>query len=429
MRMNALAILVFNCGSSSLKFSFYRMESSIFDDSTNLPSPTESTLGESVDEETFTLKILLEGAINFSEQSATLRIEDAEKKTLINQEVAAKQHAEAALRIIEFLAAFSTPKPQVVAHRIVHGGPTLLAHCLITQEVLDVLNNASHFAPLHHRAAMSVIECTQQHFPQVPQIACFDTVFHHNMPALATTLPIPKYLKNEGVRRYGFHGLSCESILFQLFEQNKSENLKVPEKIIIAHLGSGCSVTAIKNGKSVDTSMSFTPTSGMMMATRTGDLDPSVLFYLLRKNPNIDALEHLINFESGLLGVSGISNDMRVLQTLYDVNDDAKLAVDLFCMQITKEIAGMLTMLNGLDLLVFTGGIGEHDAHTRSLICANLGCFGIALDEESKQQTISRINPKIAIQVITSNENAQIARHAWEISSQATLKQTSSKQT
>ncbi len=426
MRMNALAILVFNCGSSSLKFSFYRMESSIFDDSTNLPSPTESTLSETVDKETFTLKILLEGAVNFSEQVATLRVEDSEKKTLINQEVTARQHAEAALRIIEFLAGFSTPKPQVVAHRIVHGGPTLQAHCLITPEVLDALNNASHFAPLHHHAAMSVIKCAKQHFPQVPQIACFDTVFHHNMPALATTLAIPKYLKNEGMRRYGFHGLSCESILFQISEQNKS--IHIPEKMIIAHLGAGCSVTAIKHGKSVDTSMSFTPTGGIMMATRAGDLDPSVLFYLLRKNPDVDALEHLINFESGLLGVSGKSSDMCVLQTLYEVDTDANLAIDLFCLQIAKEIAGMMTVLNGLDLLVFTGGIGEHDAHTRRLICSHLRCFGVTLDEESKQQAISTKNSKIVVKVITSNENAQIARHAWEISSQATLKQTSSKQ-
>ncbi len=413
MPMKALAILVFNCGSSSLKFSFYRMESSIFDDSTNLLSPTESTLSESVYEETFTLKILLEGAVNFSEQAAILRVEDAERKTLINQEVTARQHAQAALRIIEFLAGFSTPKPQVVAHRIVHGGPTLQAHCLMTPEVLDALNNASHFSPLHHQAAMSVIECVQEHFPQVPQIACFDTVFHHSMPALATTLPIPKYLQMEGVRRYGFHGLSCESILFQISEQSKSIN--IPEKIIIAHLGAGCSVTAVKNGKSVDTSMSFTPTGGIMMATRTGDLDPSVLFYLLRNNLDVDNLEHLINFESGLLGVSGKSSDMRVLQSLYEVDTDAKLAIDLFCMQVAKEIAGMMTVLNGLDLLVFTGGIGEHDAHIRSLICGYLRCFGVALDEKSNAQTVSYKNSKIAIQVITSNENAQIARHAWEI--------------
>lgn len=415
MRMNALAILVFNCGSSSLKFSFYRMESSIFDDSTNLLSPTESTLSESVDEETFSLKILLEGAVNFSKQSATLRVEDAEKKTLINQEVTARQHAEAALKIVEFLAGFSTPKPQVVAHRIVHGGPTLQAHCLMTPEVLDALNNARHFAPLHHQAAMSVIECVQEHFPQVPQIACFDTVFHQSMPALATTLPLPKLLREEGLRRYGFHGLSCESILFKLFEQNNLANLKLPEKIIIAHLGSGCSVTAIKNGKSVDTSMSFTPTSGIMMATRTGDLDPSVLFYLMRKNPNLDALEHLINVESGLLGVSDKSSDMRVLQTLYEMSENAKLAIDLFCMQVAKQIAGMLTVLNGLDLLVFTGGIGEHDADSRSLICAHLGCFGIELDEKPNQQLISSTNSIVVIQIITSDENAQIARHAWGI--------------
>ena len=244
---------------------------------------------------------------------------------------------------------------------------------------MQQLESAAAFAPLHTPSALSVIRFAQEHFPGLPQVACFDTTFHAEMPDVARVLPIPRDLQSQGIQRYGFHGLSCESIVHQL-------GTFLPERLIIAHLGNGASVTAVKGGKSIDTSMGLTPTGGVMMGTRSGDLDPGVLVYLMREQ-KFDAamLEDLIDHRSGLVGISGIGSDMRRLHDAASSNPDARLAIEMFCYSVRKQIAAMMAVLGGVDLIVFTGGIGENDGEVRASICAGLSWAGVSLDNAADQ--------------------------------------------
>ena len=285
-------------------------------------------------------------------------------------------------------------RPDAIGHRIVHGGVDLFAPVPIDDDILARLQRATAFAPLHGPAALAMIAQARARYPGLVQVACFDTGFHADLPDVAAVLPVPKALRAAGVRRYGFHGLSCESILAQLGEA-------IPERLIIAHLGSGASVTAIRGGRSIDTSMGLTPSGGVVMGTRTGDIDPGVLLYLLRER-GMDAveLETLIDRHSGLLGISGRSADLRALHAVAD--ELAKLAIRIFCRSIAKAIAGMLVTLGGADLIVFTGGIGEHDAAVRSAICDDLVFAGTI---------VSRTMP--------SQEGHQIARHVARVTSGA----------
>jgi acetate kinase len=259
-----------------------------------------------------------------------------------------------------------------------------------------------------------VIRFVQEHFPQVPQVACFDTAFHAAMPEVARTMPIPAELRSDGIRRYGFHGLSCESIMRQLGDHP-------PDRLIIAHLGNGASVTAVKGGQSVDTSMGLTPSGGVIMGTRCGDLDPGVLVYLMReKNFDANFLETLINYRSGLLGLSGIDSDMRRLHESSATSAAARLAIKMFCYSVRKQIAAMTAVLNGLDLLAFTGGIGEHDAEVRAEICDGLSWQGIRLDLAENQfskGTISHSTSRCQVRVLHSQEDLQIAVHTWKLAS------------
>ena len=421
--MKAMTILVFNSGSSSLKFSFFRMESSLFDEDIDPESFTETILSESASPETFELKILLEGEIElFHNKDKSLDrnnfyIKDANNATVYLASISVATHTDAALHIIRYMANFDTPTPHAVAHRVVHGGPNLLQHCLINDKVVRELALMSAFAPLHNQAALEIIQYTRLKFPKLPQIACFDTTFHAHMPEVARVLPIATELQSLGIQRYGFHGLSCESIVAQL---HNAAHLRAPKRLIIAHLGNGCSITAVKEGKSIDTSMSFTPSGGVMMGTRCGDIDPGILVYLMReKKYDCNALEALVNRQSGLLGVSGLSSDMRILHKAAATNPNAQLAIEMFCTAVAKQIGAMITALNGIDTLVFTGGIGERDAIVRQMICSQLAYFKIAIDDERNQliitepiHTISDASADCAVRVVASQENAQIARHA-----------------
>ena len=235
-------------------------------------------------------------------------------------------------------------------------------------------------------------------------------------------LPIPKELQSEGIQRYGFHGLSCESIVHQLAND-------LPNRLIIAHLGNGASVTAVKGGKSIDTSMGLTPTGGVIMGTRSGDLDPGVLVYLMREK-KFDAamLEELVDHRSGLLGISGVGSDMRRLHEAASSNADARLAIEMFCYSVRKQVAAMIAALGGVDLLVFTGGIGENDAEARAAICGGLSWIGVAaicgacllpsLDEARNRSANNPINgpaSRCAVHVLPSQEDEQIARHTWAL--------------
>jgi len=232
------------------------------------------------------------------------------------------------------------------------------------------------------------------------------------MPAIARVLPIPRALQAEGVERYGFHGLSCESIVRQL-------KGALPSKLLIAHLGNGASITAVKNGRSIDTSMGLTPTGGIIMGTRSGDLDPGVLVYLARQK-KLDAgeLEELVDRRSGLLGVSGVSADLRDLHEAARANTDARLAIDMFCYSAGKQLAAMSAALGGVDVIIFTGGIGENDAEARALICGHLGLIGVRLDAARNRvagDPISDVASRCQVRVLPSQEDEQIARQAWAL--------------
>ena len=322
-------VLALNCGSSSLKFSLFQAN----------PSGPEVLFDGEVE------------AIGTAQARISTRARGGAPSS---QAVPIANHAQAAGEIFAFLSERGAPAPTGVGHRIVHGGPSVRNHCLIDAKIMRALEDARAFAPLHTPTALEVVRIAQEHFDACPHVACLDTAFHHGLPDVARRLPISTALQVDGVERYGFHGLSCESILRQL---GKS----LPERLVIAHLGSGSSVTAVRAGRSIDTSMGLTPSGGVMMATRAGDLDPGLLVYLIRKH-GLDAaqLELAIDREAGMEGVSGLSGDMRQLRDAGE-NTQARLAVEMFVYSVRKQIAAMAAAIEGLDLLVFTGGIGEND--------------------------------------------------------------------
>jgi acetate kinase len=282
-------------------------------------------------------------------------------------------------------------------------------HQLLTPNVREELERSIHFAPLHIPTALTLVEETEKAFPKIPQFACFDTAFHRNLPETTARFALPENLFQEGVRRYGFHGLSYESILYALGEN-------APKRIVIAHLGNGASLAAIKESQSVDTTMGFTPTGGIPMSTRSGDLDPGVILYLLRnKQMNPEGLETLLNRYSGLVGLSGNTSDMRELEAQAEQGKNrAQLAVRMFSVAIQKTIGAYAALLGGIDLLVFTGGIGEHDFRLRALVCAELDFLGIHLDisrNAANESVISRDCARCTVQVLPAQEDLQIARH------------------
>ncbi|MFZ3323820.1 MAG: acetate/propionate family kinase [Usitatibacter sp.] len=315
---------------------------------------------------------------------------------------------EAIARIARRLADANMPEPDAIGHRIVHGGPKLRSHCLIDDSVLRQLEGVAAFAPLHTPTALAIIRSARERFPGLPHGACFDTAFHAGLPDVARVLPIPRQLQAEGIQRYGFHGLSCESIVRQLAGD-------LPRRVVIAHLGNGASLTAVKDGKSIDTSMGLTPTGGVVMGTRSGDLDPGVLVYLMREK-KLDAamIEDLVDRRSGLLGLSGVASDLRFLHEAAESSADARLAIQMFCYSVRKQVAAMIAALDGIDMLVFTGGIGENDAEARAAICGGLSWIGVILDESRNESASHLINDqasRCAIRVLASQEDEQIARH------------------
>ena len=362
-------------------------------------------------------------ALNSGSSSLKLglfRVQAAHLEELSATTVANASTAEAVASINEFLAKPGVPTPDAIGHRIVHGGPALRQHCLLDAFVMQQLEAAAPFAPLHLPAALSFIRFAQAHFPGLPQVACFDTTFHANLPDVARVLPIPQELRSAGIQRYGFHGLSCESIVHAIGND-------LPDRIVIAHLGNGTSMTAVKNGKSIDTSMGLTPTGGAIMGTRSGDLDPGVLLYLMREM-EFDAtkLAQLVDRQSGLLGISGISSDMRQLHEAASHNADARLAIQMFCYSVGKQIAAMIAALDGIDLLVFTGGIGENDAQVRAGICGHLSWIGIKLDEYRNQSADNPVNAassRCVVRVIASQEDDQIARHTFALATKVASSQ------
>ena len=348
------------------------------------------------------------------------RIDASRIETLFSESVAAADSERAFDDIARRIMEAGLPAVDAVAHRLVHGGPTLRQPCRIDDALVVRLDDATDFAPLHLPCALRLIRASRKRFQRVPQVACFDTCFHADLPEVARVLPIPRELQLDGLQRYGFHGLSCQSIVHQL-------GTELPARLVIAHLGNGASVTAVRSGRSIDTSMGLTPAGGVVMGTRSGDLDPGVLLYLMRvRQLDVDVLEELLNQRSGLLGVSGVSGDLRRLHEAAGTNVAARLAIQMFCQSVCKQVAAMIAVLDGLDLLVFTGGIGENDAEVRAAICRGLAWIGIRLDPLRNQAAGSPLNSTIIgpihdsasrsqVRVLASREDAQIARLTWAL--------------
>jgi acetate kinase len=396
-----MQILVVNSGSSSIKFSIYEVKPS-----TDTDAPTVAP------------RSLLEGELSgIGEAVSTLKIHSAAEragKPSISK-IGIHGVAEAISEVLEVISGDGIPTFETVGFRVVHPGPKLREHVRITPEVLADLEAASEFAPLHDPEAVKMIRAFMQRFPKLPHFACFDTVFHQTMPLEASTYPLRPEYAERGVRRYGFHGLSCESIVRQLKRAGD-----VPPRMVIAHLGSGCSVTALVDGRSVDTTMGLTPTGGVVMGTRSGDLDPGLVLYLLRegKDDRIGMVETLLNHASGLVALSGMDNDVKAMrEAAAKGNSRATLALKVFTRSVTKAMGAFSWLLGGLDAIVFAGGIGEHDPLTRAEVAGSLAPLGVNIDPTLNQHTaggiqrISSQNSPTTVLVVPAREDQMIAVH------------------
>ncbi len=305
---------------------------------------------------------------------------------------------------------------KALGHRIVHG----MAHTQpehITAALLTELRSLVALAPEHLPRQLDLIAEVQSRYPQLPQVACFDTAFHHTLPRVAKLLAIPRQFQGNGIERYGFHGLSYSWLLHEL--QRSGDPAAIRGRVVMAHLGGGASMAAILNGQCIDTSMGFTPNAGLMMSTRCGDLDPGLVSYLIgTKRMSVDEFDHMVTRTSGLLGVSETSGDMRELLSRENHDARAAEAIELFCYQARKYLGAYTSVLGGIDCLVFTGGIGENAPQVRHRICANLGYLGIEIDDARNQANSDIISPdvcRVRVRVIPTNEEMMIARSVAEI--------------
>jgi acetate kinase len=364
-------ILALNSGSSSLKFGIYRRGGT--------------------DEE----PLLTGSAEGIGRGNGTLHIRSSDGTSLLQRDLINESQGDALGALTAAMREHVDSLPAAVGHRVVHGGPKLRRHQIITPQVLDQLRSATHFAPLHIPQALSLIASAQSIFPSATQFACFDDAFHQTIPEVASRFALPSRYFDEGVRRYGFHGISYESLVHHF-------GAKLPQRAIFAHLGNGSSLCALRNGISIDTTMGLTPTGGIPMGTRSGDLDPGVILYLLRNEKlDPDRLEDLLNHQSGLLALSSGESDVKMLEERANSNDsNARLALDIFAISVRKTIGAYMALLGGVDLLVFTGGIGEHSDRICSAATDGLELLGLTADK---------------IQIVPTQEEQQMARLCREI--------------
>ena len=387
-------ILVLNSGSSSIKFSLF-----------------DSGTGD--------LRSLLEGEVTgIGGAQAGFKFRDAGGRDLSGgrAEVKAETPVEAIGLVVEAVSCAGMPMVDAVGYRVVHPGSKLREHVRIDNAVMKDLQEAVVFAPLHDPAAIEVIRETMKKFPDVAHYACFDTVFHETMPEAATTYAIPAEYRERGVRRYGFHGLSCESIVRQL---RVSKEIEFPRRMVIAHLGSGCSVTAVVDGRSVDTTMGLTPTGGVVMGTRPGDLDPGLVVYLMRQmERKVTALEKMLNHDAGMVALSGMPNDMKAVREAAGRGDaKATLAVEVFARSVKKAVGGFIALMGGMDAVVFAGGIGENDTQSRAEIAGGLENLGISINSERNGvkgnaiRVVSASDSITQVLVVPAKEDWMIAVH------------------
>jgi acetate kinase len=386
-------ILTINGGSSSIKFALFEA-------------------GDS-------LERILEGGIDrIGLPEATLRVKGVNQADNFSRLVTAPDHTAAVGALMDWIEERSGRDAlTTVGHRVVHGGPKYSQPQRITAEMVEELHRLSPFDPEHLPEEILLTEAFYRRFPDLPQVACFDTAFHHDLPRVARLLPIPRRYEAQGVRRYGFHGLSYEFLMGELASVAGAEAAQ--GRIILAHLGNGASLAAVCDGKSIDTSMSFTPTAGVPMSTRSGDLDPGLVWYLAHtEKMSAKQFNEMVNFQSGLLGVSETSSDMRDLLDREAQDVRAAEAVALFCYQVKKWIGAFAAALGGLDTLVFAGGIGENAPTIRARICDGLGFLGIELEEKrnvANAGVISAAASRVAVRVIHTDEELMVARSVCRV--------------
>jgi len=395
--MASFPVLVLNSGSSSIKFGIW-----------------EASGDQRIR--------LFEGAVDgIGTDLGKFWMKDGEGKKIVDETPALPNRGVAFALVSDALHSGKIPAPAAIGHRTVCGGPSINENLRITPAVIDEIESYAALAPLHTPIAVYIMREALKLFPGVPNFAILDTYFHRTMSELVKVMPIPAEFVAMGVRRYGYHGISYESIIHQL-------QPNIPHKLIVAHLGNGASITAIRDGKCVDTSMGLTPTGGIISGTRTGDIDPGVVLFMLNKiaetgvsaKEAADKLETLVSKKSGLLGISELSNDMRDLrEAIKDGNAKARLAVDKFVWTLQKWIGGFVAELGGLDMLVFTGGIGENDIASRAEICTGLETLGIKLDTARNNvrgdATISAENSRVTMRVIPPAEDLMIVNHVMRL--------------
>jgi acetate kinase len=403
-----MKILVCNSGSSSLKFGLFEANHEV---------------------------LLAEGGIDWTTKPTRLVVRRPGRPD-IREELELREHSEAIARILECLQTDPSPQPSprptgrggnsgaplsgmddidAVGHRVVHGGNRYTAAVRITPEVQKAIGELTELAPLHNPASLEGIRAIEKVLPSVPQVAVFDTAFHATLSAAARTYPVPRWWTNDwGIHRYGFHGLShayCARRAAEMLERSDS-------RLIIAHLGNGASVSAVRDGVCVDTSMGFTPLEGVVMGTRSGNVDPGMLIYLLRrKGLSAEQLDHALNHESGLLGISGTSSDMRQILEQSSESPDARLALEVYIHRLVQTIGAMAATLGGVDGLVFTAGVGENAARVRELACENLGYLGLKLDRAVNAKCkpdadVASLTCSGRILVISTREDLTIVRES-----------------
>ena len=388
MKSAGSRVLTINGGSSSIKFALFEVGAAL-----------RQILGGELE------RIGLPGT--------TLRVKGSNPADNFSRPVTAADHTAAVGALMEWIEEHSGRDAlAAVGHRVVHGGPKYSKPQQVTAEMVEELHRFSPFDPEHLPLEIELIEAFRKRHPTLAQVACFDTAFHRTMPRVATLLPIPRHYEAQGVRRYGFHGLSYEFLMEELAHLGDPAATK--GRVILAHLGNGASLAAVRDGKSIDTSMGFTPTAGLVMSSRSGDLDPGLVSYLARTEQMSAAqFQKMVNHESGLLGVSETSSDMRDLLERETQDVRAAEAVALFCYQAKKWIGAFAAALGGLDTLVFAGGIGENAPPVRERICDGLGFLGIELDRERNAKNapmVSSDTVRVKVRVIRTDEELMIAR-------------------
>ena len=383
-----IRILTINGGSSSIKFALFEAEDS--------------------------LQRTLEGKIErIGLPEATFAVKGLDKADNFSRQVNAPDHAAAVERLMDWIdERFEHGELSAVGHRVVHGGPNYSEPQRITKELIEELHKMELFDPEHLPEEILLTTAFHRRFPHLLQIACFDTAFHHDMPRVARLLPIPRRYDAKGIQRYGFHGLSYSFLLEEL--ERVAGPRAAQGRIILAHLGNGASLAAVHGAKPIDTSMALTPTAGIPMSTRSGDLDPGIVWYLARtERIGAKQFNKMVNFESGLLGVSEISSDMRDLLSHENEDSRAAEAVALFCYQVKKWIGAFAAALGGLDTLVFSGGIGENAPAVRTRTCDGLEFLGIELEEKQNAANAGVISAeagRVSVRVIRTDEERMIAK-------------------